>query len=90
MAKFDLPSTIDYVLSQTNRTSLAYVGHSQGTKMMFALLSIVPKYNAIVKPFIALSPVAFIGNIKSPVRYLAYVSLPKTTDIVCSMSHFKI
>lgn len=41
---------------------------------MFGLLSTIPMYNDIVKPFVALSPVAFVGNIKSPVKYFAYVS----------------
>lgn len=29
---FDIPSTIDYILDQTNQTKLSYVGHSQGEK----------------------------------------------------------
>lgn len=50
--------------------NLAYVGHSQGTQIMFGLLSTQVKYNEIIKPFIALSPVARVAHIKSPLRYL--------------------
>ncbi|RWS18703.1 gastric triacylglycerol lipase-like protein, partial [Leptotrombidium deliense] len=41
------------------------------TLIMFALLSERPEYAEIVKPFIALAPVAKVGHIKSPIRYLA-------------------
>ena len=74
MINYDVPDTIDYILSATNRTSLAYVGHSQGTLVMFGLLASQPRFNKIVKPFVALSPVAHVGHIKSPIKYLAYVS----------------
>lgn len=41
---------------------------------MFGLLSAHPEYSSKVKPFIALAPVAHVGNIKTPVKYLAYIS----------------
>ena len=37
--KFDTPAVIDYVLNVTKRKNLAWVGHSQGTMIMFGLLS---------------------------------------------------
>lgn len=48
----DTPAVIDHVLKYTNSSKLAYVGHSQGTQRMFALLSVKPKYNEIIKPFV--------------------------------------
>ena len=66
MIKYDVPDTIDYILANTNRRDLSYIGYSQGTLVMFGLLATRPKYNDIVKPFIALSPVVYMGNVASP------------------------
>lgn len=60
---FDLPATIDYILGKRQRSSLAYVGHSQGNMAMFVLQSFHPEWALKVKPFIALSPVAFIPDV---------------------------
>ena len=70
-ALIDLPSTIDYVLNVTGRSKVGYIGHSQGTLIMFALLSTKGKYNELVKPFIALAPVAVLTHVRSPIKYLA-------------------
>lgn len=40
--------------------------------MMFALLASQPKYNDIVKPFIALAPVAYISHVSTAIRWVAY------------------
>lgn len=83
MAIYDLPAVIDYireVKSTENRyhaqqrlehQEIIYVGHSMGTSMMFAMLSLRPEYNAKVKAAFALAPVAYMRNIKSPIRLLA-------------------
>ncbi|KAH9377201.1 hypothetical protein HPB48_017885 [Haemaphysalis longicornis] len=45
MIAIDLPTMIDYVLERTGHGRLIYVGHSQGTMIMFGLLAQFPKYN---------------------------------------------
>ncbi|KAI1288419.1 Lysosomal acid lipase/cholesteryl ester hydrolase [Halotydeus destructor] len=70
-ALIDLPTTIDYILETSRSDTVAYVGHSQGTLIMFALLATEARYNDLVKPFIALAPISTVGHIRSPVRYLA-------------------
>ncbi|QDZ26026.1 lipase [Chloropicon primus] len=69
-AKYDLPAVYKYVLGVTGSEDLAYVGHSQGTTMMFAALS-TPEIAAYITPrtshYMALAPVAYTGNIEQPV-----------------------
>lgn len=45
MAKYDLPAMIDMVLHITKRSCIYYIGHSQGTLTMFAMLSQNPVYS---------------------------------------------
>ncbi|XP_077534433.1 gastric triacylglycerol lipase-like [Haemaphysalis longicornis] len=45
MAAIDLPTMIDFVLRRSLKTKLFYVGHSQGTMILFALLASKPRYN---------------------------------------------
>ncbi|XP_075531102.1 gastric triacylglycerol lipase-like isoform X2 [Dermacentor variabilis] len=44
-AKYDLPAQIDYVLKNTGRKDLLYLGISQGTLLFFTMMSERPKYN---------------------------------------------
>ena len=69
--EFDLPATIKFVQRFTNRTKIGYVGHSQGTAMVFGLLADRPEYADVLEPIVALAPVAYVGNILSPVKYFA-------------------
>jgi len=80
MAEYDLPAFISHILHVTESKTLGYVGHSQGTVIMFALLSSQKKYNEIVKPFIALAPVASLKHFKTPIIQLA--KLPKVIDLL--------
>eukprot|EP00747_Dinoflagellata_sp_TGD_P084610 gnl/TRDRNA2_/TRDRNA2_162578_c0_seq1.p1 gnl/TRDRNA2_/TRDRNA2_162578_c0~~gnl/TRDRNA2_/TRDRNA2_162578_c0_seq1.p1 ORF type:complete len:475 (+),score=41.20 gnl/TRDRNA2_/TRDRNA2_162578_c0_seq1:71-1495(+) len=63
----DLPGIITYVLNATGAQSLAYIGHSLGTTMMWAALA-TPESEVIVAPrvhlFIALSPILSAARIK--------------------------
>ena len=58
LGEYDAPTQIDYVLEQTGKEKLSYIGHSQGTSQMFSALSfnhgdMQDKLNV----FIALAPI---------------------------------
>lgn len=70
MGLFDLPAVFDYIQS-LNPQKLYYIGHSMGTTMFFVLASTRPDYvSERVQAMIALSPVAFAANIKTPAAVL--------------------
>jgi lysosomal acid lipase/cholesteryl ester hydrolase len=71
MGIHDLPAEIDWILKTTNHKKLFYIGHSMGTTMFYVLTSMRPQYNDKVQFMVSLAPVAFMGNVKSPVRLLA-------------------
>lgn len=71
LAKYDLPGMIDYVLNVTQRAQLYYVGHSQGTMMIFAGLSENAALQRRIKLAFLLAPVTRLKNIYSPIKYLA-------------------
>lgn len=65
MSQYDLPAAFSYINQQTSQM-INYIGHSQGTTIMFAALSqndtTVMNY---LKSFVALSPVAWVAHITS-------------------------
>jgi len=72
MALYDLPAQIDYVLNFTNRTSVSYVGHSEGTIQMFANLAASDELWDKINYFAALGPVAWTYHLTSiPLEILA-------------------
>lgn len=81
LSQFDLKSTVDYVRKHTGHKRVAYVGHSQGTTTMFQLLSAQPKYNDIVKPFVALAPVVYLTKIRMPILAIAS-RIPLALDLL--------
>lgn len=54
-----------------------------GTTMAFALCAMRPEYNVKFKAIFALAPIAFMTNVKSPIRLLA----PFSKDIEVSFCY---
>ncbi|BHF74486.1 hypothetical protein SprV_0501757200 [Sparganum proliferum] len=73
MAHNDLPATIEFVLNQTGKDKLFYVGHSQGTQIAFAKFNSDSVLRSKVAAMVALAPVAYVANVKGPIRYLSAV-----------------
>ena len=75
MARDDLPSMIFYILNATKHSQIGYVGHSQGTMIGFAEFGRPGSTVASnVSFYAALAPVAHLGHIESPIRYLSSTS----------------
>lgn len=71
MGQFDIPAEIDYILEQTGEPKLYYLGHSMGTTRFWVAMSLYPEYNKKIRSMYALSPVAYLGNMLSPLGLLA-------------------
>lgn len=92
MISIDLPTTIDYIRELTNKTNVGYIGHSQGALKMFLLLSLNDHYSTIVKPFIALSPVLYVNDFRTPTRHARFFkdSLRSFPGAFLHMDHLRI
>lgn len=68
---YDLPAMIDYIIEETRVPKLQYIGFSQGTTVFWVLMTTRPEYNNKISAMQALAPVAYLGNVKSPlIRFL--------------------
>lgn len=66
MGRYDLSASIDYVLEITGRRRMIFIGHSQGSTTGMALLSEFTQFNSKIALFIALAPLTFVSNTRSP------------------------
>lgn len=71
MIKYDLPASIEFVLNVTSRRKVAYIGHSQGSHLLFGLLASQPRFNDIIEPFISLAPIATVKHVNTFIRVIA-------------------
>ncbi|KAJ8675730.1 hypothetical protein QAD02_011516, partial [Eretmocerus hayati] len=67
MGVYDLPAALTYVNSKTEK-QIIYIGHSMGTTMFFVMAMEKPNVAKKVKAMFALAPVAYMSNLKSPLR----------------------
>ncbi|XP_050735947.1 lipase 3-like [Eriocheir sinensis] len=74
MAKYDVPSSIDYILATTGREDLYYVGWSMGTTTFWAMMDERPEYNSKVRAMAGLAPVAYMNYAQGPIIELAPAS----------------
>ncbi|XP_060801632.1 gastric triacylglycerol lipase-like [Amyelois transitella] len=63
---YDTPKMIDYILDLTGKSSLYYIGHSQGTTTFYVMNSMKPQYNEKIKMMFSMAPVAWMTHVRSP------------------------
>ncbi|XP_075973506.1 lipase 3-like [Anticarsia gemmatalis] len=75
VALYDVPEIIQYILKTKGEgTKITYIGHSMGTTILFAMLSMKPEYNNILTAGFALAPVVYLSDMKSPLKSLAPIA----------------
>lgn len=74
----DVPAAINFVLQQTQTPMLHYVGYSESTFYMFALLSTFPDLANKLVSFVAMAPVAYTSHVKGvlPSMVVPYLLVP--------------
>ncbi|TMW62935.1 hypothetical protein Poli38472_005553 [Pythium oligandrum] len=78
MADYDTPAMLEYVLAQTKRPMISYIGHSEGTMIGFAHFSSNQKLAKKISYYGALGPVAHLGNMQAlPLKALANLNAEK-------------
>eukprot|EP00898_Chlorokybus_atmophyticus_P005540 jgi/Chlat1/5988/Chrsp4S06298 len=89
MALLDLPAMLEYAMATSGRSSVYYIGFSQGTLIAFAGFSANHTLAAKVDAFFALGPVAYVGLITSPIAKLAPLSKnPELAQLLLGKKQF--
>ncbi|CAB3225223.1 unnamed protein product [Arctia plantaginis] len=70
MGKYDLPAVIKYISKSAYKADTYFIGHSMGATALLVLLSTRPEYNRKIKSAILLAPLAFMYNVKGPLKRL--------------------
>jgi len=86
MAKYDLPSMLNYVMENTQQEKIYYIGHSMGTTTYMVMNSMDSSWADRVELAVFLAPVAFMKHIQSPLRLL----VPYLDEIMWIADHIGI
>lgn len=87
IAMYDLPSIIDHILATTNRSALHYIGNSQGTTIILALLALKPEYNHKMLTLHLMTPVIFMRNML-PSWYKNFMPIIDSVAVRTNSKHF--
>ncbi|CAD5218866.1 unnamed protein product [Bursaphelenchus okinawaensis] len=91
MQKYDLPAVFDLIEKVTNQSHFYYLGHSQGTYIMFAKLSEDFNFNHRIKKFFALGPGIRFKNIKGSFDFLYdTTTYPITSSLWNSLAYSQL
>lgn len=90
IATLDLPATVDYILANTGKEQLHYVGHSQGGTVFVAFLSFLPEYNEKIQSAYLLAPATFMENVQGVFSGIIEYSYNNRFEVAQSLSNAKL
>lgn len=70
MGHYDCPAFTDYILSETNSSSLTLIGHAQGATQILVMAATRPEYSKKVNQIIAFAPFVYMSHIPHPIIQL--------------------
>jgi pimeloyl-ACP methyl ester carboxylesterase len=81
-ALFDVPAAIDAVKAKTGRSHVAYVGHSMGGMLGYALAAVRTDMSCLV----TIGAAAELGKDSAPLRFISHAAplLSRTFDATCA------
>ncbi|RLN14227.1 hypothetical protein BBI17_009827, partial [Phytophthora kernoviae] len=82
MGKYDLPAEIEYVLNTTGRSTLSYVGHSEGNTQAFVGFSLNQELARKVSYFAAFAPAAWTSHMTAGV----FGGLEVVFGLICTLA----
>ena len=85
MATRDLPAMLDYVMEQTGKEKIQYVGHSMGTTTFMVMNSLDQSWADKVELAVLLAPIGYVEHMASPIKYL--VPFLGVIDVSLNLSH---
>ena len=77
MAAHDIPAMVNYTTTLTKQNKIFFIGHSQGAMVLLARLSSNLDFSSKIKLFLAIGPVAHLGNLIGPIKYIAEFGLDR-------------
>ncbi|CAD1809206.1 alpha/beta hydrolase fold family protein [Candida parapsilosis] len=81
-ALFDIPNSIEYILNNTGREKLTYIGFSQGSAQAFASVSVNSDLNNKIDQLIAISPATTPHGLHSKFLDILLKSSPNVTYLL--------
>ncbi|KAJ2943034.1 hypothetical protein O0L34_g15227 [Tuta absoluta] len=87
IGRHDLPATIDFLLKETGKPKIKYIGFSQGTTVFYVMASERPEYAEKISLSVSLAPIAFLPNVISPFFKLI-AAFPQTFENIFKVIGF--
>ncbi|CAH2268283.1 jg5482 [Pararge aegeria aegeria] len=86
---YDLPAMIDYALGISKSETLKYIGYSQGSTVFFVMAAEKVQYNDKISIMVALSPIAYMTRVKSPLARLLSPGTPLMYEVSKSLGIYE-